>query len=330
MLRRLHVPSHPDLLVGADAVDDAAVWRRPDGRALIATVDFFTPIVDDARTWGRIAAANAASDVYAMGGSPLFALNIVAWPKDRLDLDLLGDVLDGANEVAAAGGWLVVGGHTVDGPEPLFGQAVIGEADPARLLTNAGAAPGQVLVLTKALGTGVVATAHKRAEPAAIAAGGDLAAAYGAAVRSMTVLNAEASLAALAAGATAATDVTGFGLLGHLHRMAAASGLEATVDVTAVPLLPGVADLVAAGNVPGGTGRNLELVEGLLAWLDGVDPAVWAPVLADPQTSGGLLVSVPPSSAEALVEGLRAAGHAAAVVGTLGAGTPGRIAVGAG
>ncbi len=305
------------------------MWRRPDGRALIATVDFFTPIVDDARTWGRIAAANAASDVYAMGGTPLFALNIVAWPKDRLDLDLLGDVLDGANEVAATGGWLVVGGHTVDGPEPLFGQAVIGEADPDRLLTNAGATAGQVLVLTKALGTGVIATAHKRADASAVGAGGGLAAAYDAAVRSMTTLNADASTAALAAGATAGTDVTGFGLLGHLHRMAAASGLEAILDTTALPLLPGVADLVAAGNVPGGTARNLELVDGLLAWGDGVDPDRWAPVLADPQTSGGLLVSVPRSAAAALVAGLRAAGHPAAVVGELATGTPGRIVVGA-
>lgn len=304
------------------------MWRRPDGRALIATVDFFTPIVDDARTWGRIAAANAASDVYAMGGTPLFALNIVAWPRDHLDLELLGDVLDGANEVAATGGWLAVGGHTVDGPEPLFGQAVIGEADPARLLTNAGAAAGQVLVLTKALGTGVIATAHKRADSAAIAAGGSLAASYDAAVHSMTTLNADASQAALAAGATAATDVTGFGFLGHLHRMAAASGLEATVDVAAIPLLPGVADLVAAGHVPGGTGRNLDLVDGLLAWTDGLDPATWSPVLADPQTSGGLLVSVPEAAAGGLVAGLRAAGHPAAAVGRLDAGTPGRIVIG--
>jgi len=302
------------------------VWRLSGERLLIATVDFFTPLVDDARLWGAIGAANSASDVFAMGGRPLFALNVVAWPRDQLPLDLLGEVLAGADEVASRGGWLVAGGHTVDGAEPLFGQAVMGEVAEASLLTNAGARAGDELVLTKALGTGLMATAVKRLPPADIAAGGRWAAAYRAAIASMTTLNADAAAAALAAGAHAATDVTGFGLLGHLQRMAAASAVGVTLDTSAIPVLEGAAALAAEGFVPGGTGRNLDHV------LSSVDrsgtEALGLEILADPQTSGGLLIACPPGRASSLVGRLHDGGHPAAVIGEFGSAPPGRIRLG--
>ncbi len=263
------------------------MWRRPDGRALVATADFFTPIVDDARTWGRIAAANAASDVYAMGGSPLFALNLVAWPRDTLPLDLLGEVLAGGAEVAAAGGWVVAGGHTVDGAEPMYGQAVIGEVDADRVLTNAGGRAGDALVLTKPLGTGLVATMVKHRAPADVAPGGASHDLYERAVAEMTRLNDVAARVALAAGTRCATDVTGFGLLGHLQRLAAASGVGARVELAAVPVLAGAWDLLDAGLVPGGTLRNLEHVR---PWVTAAGADVGErelTLLADAQTSGG-------------------------------------------
>jgi selenide, water dikinase len=281
--------SHPDLLVGLENGDDAAVWRRPDGRALIATVDFFTPIVDDARTWGMIGAANSASDVYAMGGRPLFALNIVAWPRDQLPMALLGEVLDGASEVARRGGWIVVGGHSVDGPEPMFGQVVIGEAMEADLLTNVGAQVGDRLWLTKKLGTGIIATAVKRLQPVDRQPGGRIAAAYSSAVTAMTTLNDVGAAAAHTAGAHAMTDVTGFGLVGHLHKMLLGSGVAGEIDLSALPLHPDVAALRDDGFVPGGTHRNLEFLTEHL--VGGTDADRW--IAADPQTSGGLLVALP-------------------------------------
>ena len=231
--------SSPDLLVGAAEGDDAAVLRLDDERALVLTTDFFTPIVDDPVDWGRIAAANALSDVYAMGGRPVLALNLTAWPGGTLPLSILADVLRGGASVAASAGCLVVGGHTIDDPEPKYGMAVVGFASPSRLFTIDAARPGDTLVLTKAIGTGVVATAHKRG-----AASPDVLAA---AVASMTTLNASACEAALAAGVVAATDVTGFSLLGHLHRMLRASGAAAVVSAADVPLLPGALELTAAG-----------------------------------------------------------------------------------
>jgi selenide,water dikinase len=320
-------PSHPDLVVGTETGDDAAVWRRPDGRVLISTADFFTPLVDDARTWGAIAAANAASDIYAMGGRPLFALNLVAWPRDLLPLDLLGDVLEGASAIAEAGGWMAVGGHTVDGSEPLFGQSVTGEAAEAELLTNATGQEGDALVLTKALGTGVVATAHKRLPAAAVAPGGRLEPAYHAAVSSMTRLNAAAAAAARRVGARCATDVTGFGLLGHLHKLALASGVSAELDTAACPLLHDAAALAAEGFVPGGTARNLDYVAGHLGGLGERPPATSLELLADPQTSGGLLIACPPTAAAEVVSELAGGGHPAAIVGTLTSGIPGHIAL---
>ncbi len=306
----------PDLLVGAAEGDDAAVFRLSDSQAIVLTTDFFTPIVDDPADWGRIAAANALSDVYAMGGRPVIALNLTAWPGETLPLSVLADVLRGGASVAAAAGCLVVGGHTIDDPEPKYGMAVVGFAAPSRLFTIDAARPGDALVLTKAVGTGVVATAHKRgaAAPAVLAA----------AVSSMTTLNAAASEAALAAGVVAATDVTGFSLLGHLHRMLRASSASAVVSAAAVPLLPGAADLTAAGYVSGGTRNNMAYLE---PWVS-IDPAVPAEVavlLRDAQTSGGLLLAT--SSPEALVAELSARGTLAAVVGRVTAGDAGRIAV---
>ena len=280
----------------------------------MSTVDFFPPVTDDAHTWGRIAAANAASDVYAMGGRPLFALNVVVWPRERLPLDLLTEVLRGGSHTAAEGGWHVVGGHTTDGPEPVYGQAVTGEVDPDRLLRSSGAEPGQLLVLTKPLGTGIVTTAHKRLPPgdAGLPAG-----ALEAAVAQMCRLNDSASELALEVGVTGATDVTGFGLLGHLHEMCAASDLGARLDAAAVPLLPGVKTLAAAGHVPGGTGRNIAAVRAHLRF-EPADPdagALLLNILADPQTSGGLLVACPPDAAEGLVGALAASGHTSAIIG---------------
>jgi selenide,water dikinase len=305
VLRRLTPSTDERLLVDATTGDDAAVWKLDDDRALVVTADFITPLVDDARTWGRIAAANAVSDVYAMGGRPLLALNLVGWNSTELPIELLGDVLDGASSIAAEGGFVLAGGHTVDDPEPKFGLAVVGEVHPDRLLTNAGFRPGQALVLTKALGIGVATTAIKRDEaPVSL---------VDAAVASMCRLNDEAARVALSVGVTGATDVTGFGLLGHLGRAAIESGVDVELEVSAVPLLDGVRPLAEAGVVPGGSQRNL-------AWVDdrldrgGVDE-VSVLLLADAQTSGGLVFGVDPDRADEAVSQLRASGHDAAVIG---------------
>lgn len=270
--------------------------RLTPDRALLATVDFFTPIVDDPATWGAIAAANALSDVYAMGGRPLFCLNLVGWPRDRLPIELLGEVLAGAGEVMERAGCPMVGGHSVDDPEPKVGFAVIGEAHPDRLLTNAGARPGDRLVLTKPLGTGILTTAFKRDlldEPGLASA-----------VESMTTLNDVSARLALEHGAHAATDVTGFGLLGHLQNMLEASGVGAELQFAALPVFAGALELAAQGAVPGGTQRNLEAAR--VEW----DPALTEPervLCADAQTSGGLLIAVSPERADALIEALHAA-----------------------
>jgi selenide,water dikinase len=296
------------------------VWRLDDDRALVATVDVITPLVDDAHTWGRIAATNASSDVYAMGGRPLFALNIVGWNRDELSLDLLSEVLSGADAAAAAGGWLTAGGHTIDDPEPKFGCAVIGEVPLDRLLRSDRLRPGDDLVLSKPLGIGVISTAIKRgAAPAEV---------VDAAVASMTRLNDRASQIAVAAGATGATDVTGFGLLGHLRRMAEASLVDVYIDAATVPLLPGVGDLVTQGFVPGGTRRNLDWAAERLQ-ASGVAEADLL-LLADAQTSGGLLFGVAGDGAGQAVESLRRSGHDAAVIGhVVGRGDGGTTVTGA-
>ena len=307
-----------DLLVGAAEGDDAAVLRLDEQRALVLTTDFFTPIVDDPGDWGRIAAANALSDVYAMGGRPLIALNLTAWPAATLPLELLGRVLRGGAQVAAEAGCLVVGGHSIDDPEPKYGMAVVGLADPERLLTIDRARPGDQLVLTKPLGTGVVATAVKRGAPEG--------AVVAATVASMTTLNRPASEAALAADVRAATDVTGFGLLGHLHRMARASGVAAEVDAARVPFLPGAAELATAGFVSGGTRNNQAYLADKVELEPGLPPVV-ATLLHDAQTSGGLLLAVPPARLKGLLGDLVGGGLRPALVGRVVEGPAGHVRV---
>ena len=321
MLRHLPNPSHPDLLVGSENSDDAAVWRRPDGNALVATADFFTPIVDDAKIWGQISATNAASDVYAMGAEPLFSLNLVAWPKDELSLEILSQVLTGGQVAADEGNWVVAGGHTVDGPEPMYGMSMVGEVNADALLTNGGGSSGQALVLTKPIGTGLLATALKRSEPEAISAGGALNEIYLAGIQEMTRLNSSAAKTALRVNASAATDITGFGLLGHLHEMALASGVSASIDIEAVPLLPGVVDLVENGFVAGGTERNLDFLQPILVGESTTERLIFC----DAQTSGGLLFSCDSVAALDAVNELNETGHFAAVIGHLEPQNPGHI-----
>ena len=319
-MRRLAPPGDPNLLVGAQTGDDAAVWRLSDERALVVTADFITPVVDDAHTWGRVAAANAVSDVYAMGGTPMLALNLVGWNVDELPTELLGDVLEGGASIAAEGGFVVAGGHTVDDPEPKYGMAVVGEVHPDEILTNAGLHPGDVLVLTKPIGAGIATTAIKR-DVASDQLLADV-------VASMTRLNAEAAVAARTAGATGCTDVTGFGLLGHLGRMTLESGVDVTLEVDAVPVIDGVRALLADGVVPGGSQRNLaDVVDRIDQGAHDDDAAL---LLADAQTSGGLLFGAADAGAAAdAVATLTASGHTAAVVGTVSAPAdtthPGRI-----
>ncbi|GIH71049.1 selenide, water dikinase SelD [Sphaerimonospora thailandensis] len=267
-----------ELVIGLDDGDDAAVVRVEGGRAIVATADFFTPVVDDPYDWGRIAATNALSDVYAVGGTPVVAVNLLAWPRQTLPTDLARAVLRGGLDVARIAGCHVAGGHSVDGPEPMYGMAVTGLADPERLLRIDEGRPGMPISLTKPLGVGVLNTRHK--------ATGEV---FPQAIEAMTTLNRDASLAALAAGARCATDVTGFGLLGHLYKLARASGVTALVDVAAVPYLEGAREAVRDGHVSGGTRRNLAWVAPHLdASRFGEEDLL---LLADAQTSGGLLVA---------------------------------------
>lgn len=288
---------------------------------MVATVDFFTPIVDDPKTWGAIAAANSASDVYAMGGRPLFALNIAAWPRGVLDFDILGDVLEGAGEVAMRGGWIVVGGHTIDGPEPMYGMSVVGEVHPDRIMTNEAGRPGDVMILTKAIGTGIISTAMKLLDREATQPGGHLHRGYEAAISSMTQLNDKASRVAHLFGVRCATDITGFGLTGHIHKLAMASGLAAVLNVAEIPCIPDSVELLAEGFVPGGTQRNLEFVEGIID-----DTAnLWQAnrfLLADPQTSGGLVMCVRPEQVSDCIAALHAEGVTGTAIGELTAASP--------
>jgi len=272
-------PRNPagELLVGLDDGDDAAAVLVGD-TALIATTDFFTPVVDDAYDWGRIAAANALSDVYAMGGTPVVALNLLGWPRDVLPYELAAETLRGGLDVCNEAGCHLAGGHSVDDPEPKYGLAVTGVADPRRLLRNDAGKPGVPLSLTKPLGVGVLNSRHKSTGER-----------FEHAIASMTALNRDASAAALAAGVECATDVTGFGLLGHLYKLARASGVTAVLDASAVPYLDGARDALAAGYVSGGTRRNLDWVAPHVDLSSvGEDEAL---LLADAQTSGGLLIA---------------------------------------
>jgi selenide,water dikinase len=304
------LPADPDVLVGPHTADDAGVYRLRDDLALIHTADFFTPIVDDPYAFGRIAATNALSDVYAMGGDPVTALNLVAFSLEELGGDVLREILRGGADAAAAAGVAIVGGHSIDDREPKYGMAVTGVVHPDAVLTNAGGRAGDALVLTKPVGAGAITTAAKRN-----GLDGD---ALEAAIEVMATLNAEGAARARAAGAHAVTDVTGFGLLGHLHELAQASGVAAEVDAGAVPAIPGALELLADGDaVSGGSRRNREWAETFATFDDGV-PEPRRRLACDAMTSGGLLVALPPGRADEL---------GGAVVGRLVAGAAGRVAV---
>ena len=304
-----------DVLVAADTGDDAAVYALDDDRALVATLDFFTPIVDDPYDWGRIAATNAMSDVYAMGGTPFLGLNIVNWPIDDLPIEMLGRVLQGGADAAGKVGVPVLGGHSITDPEPKYGMVVLGFVDPRRMLRNSTAVPGDSLLLTKPLGLGIISTAVKRG----VATDGMLATA----VDLMTTPNDAASEAVRDVGADAATDVTGFGLFGHLHRMLLASGVAAEIDAGAVPLIDGALDLARGGVVPGGTRRNHAFVASHVDWGELTRPEQL--LMADAQTSGGLLVAT--EEPEPMLAALAARGVAGARIGRVAPGEPGRIRV---
>ena len=310
LLSELPRLADPALLVGTETADDAAVYRVSDELAIVGTVDFFTPIVDDPYDFGRIAAANALSDVYAMGGVPLAAMNVVAFPLEQLGGDVLREILRGGADVAAAAGIAVVGGHSIDDPEPKYGMSVTGTVHPAELISNAGAQPGDVLVLTKPLGVGAISTARKRGlrDDALLER----------AVATMTALNDVASAAARAAGAHAMTDVTGFGLLGHLHSLGRASGVAAVIDAAAVPAIEGVLELLEGEDaVSGGSRRNREYAETFTTFAATV-PQSRRSLVCDATTSGGLLVAVAPAAAASLP---------GPIVGDIVAGEPGAISV---
>jgi selenide,water dikinase len=311
-LRRLPTSSDPNVLVGFGTNDDAGVYLVRSDLALVQTVDFFTPIVDDPYDFGRIAAANALSDVYAMGGTPLTALNIAAFPVERLGTEILARILEGGAATAREAGVAILGGHTIEDDEPKYGMAVTGTVDPRRIVTNAGARPGDVLVLTKPLGTGILASALKKSALDA--------AALAEAVGWMTMLNAAASLAMLAAGAHAATDVTGYGLLGHGGEMMRASSVRLRLHANAIPVLANVREMLAAGIAPGGTRENARQHAAFTEFATGIDEATRA-ILSDAQTSGGLLIALAPEDVPALRAALLASDSLAAEIGRVESGT---------
>lgn len=295
------------MLVGINTGDDAGVFRLADDLAIVNTVDFFTPVVDDPFTYGQISAANALSDVYAMGGVPRTALNIVCWPQTGMPGEMLAEIMRGGAEKAREAGVVIVGGHSVADDEVKFGMAVTGVIDPRRIVRNVGALAGDALILTKPLGTGILMTAFKRdALPTDQ---------YAAAVQSMTLLNASAAAAMLKYDVHAATDITGFGLMGHAHKMAEGSGVTIIFEESDLPLLPGAIELARAGMIPGGGSRNREFYGPHVAIAEEVADEI-AEIAFDPQTSGGLLIGVPAEEATALLAELQATGHPdAAIIG---------------
>jgi selenide,water dikinase len=306
-----HAQQHPNLLVGLDIADDAAVYRLNDEQAVIATTDFFPPVVDDAYQFGAIAAANAMSDVYAMGGEVLFAINLAAFPDD-LDRSILTEILRGGAEKVAEAGGVVVGGHTVSDHEPKYGLAVTGLVHPQRILTKGAARPGDVLIVTKPLGTGVVTTALKREQAEA--------ADVEAAIASMMRLNRVAAQVAQQIGVHAATDITGFGLLGHAYECANQGGVAFRFHTTAIPWLPGARRYAAERMFAGGLGRNRDYFGQWVTFAPEVTPDERA-LLFDPQTSGGLLLAVPPDRVEPLRAACRERGQATWAIGQVLAGT---------
>jgi selenide,water dikinase len=307
---------HPDLLVGQSSFDDAGVFRLREDLALIQTVDFFTPIVDDPRIFGRIAAANSLSDVYAMGGVPLTAMNIVCFPRKSLPLDVLREVLLGGLEMLRQADALLVGGHSVEDSELKYGLSVTGTVHPDQVVTNAGACPGDRLILTKPLGTGVLATAIK--------GGMAPAEAEAEAVAWMTRLNRDAAEAMQEVGVNACTDITGFGLLGHALEMARASGVTFQLQASRVPVIPGAKDLAAMGLIPAGSFANREFCRCAVTVEEGVDPLL-VDLLADAQTSGGLLIAVADSRAQTLHDALERRQVLHSEIGNVLESSPGRI-----
>ena len=289
----------PDLLVGASTMDDAAVYRVRDDLAIALTTDLFTPIVDDAYSFGAIAAANALSDLYAMGATPILALNLACWPRDVIPLDVLSRVQQGAAEKVLEAGAIVAGGHSIDDPEPKFGLVALGTLHPDAISTNAGARPDDLLVVTKPLGTGIVTTAikHDAASPSTVAK----------AIQSMSELNAQASAVARDHGTHAITDITGYGLLGHLRELLQASEVSAQIYADVIPVLPDVWELLHEGYVPGGTKRNLTAIENVVAWHPSIDAATRT-LFVDAQTSGGLLIAIPPEDEAAMCQALKSKG----------------------
>ena len=309
----------PNVLVGSATSDDAAVYKISDELALVFTTDFFTPIVDNAYDFGAVAAANALSDVYAMAGVPLTALSIVGYPSGSLPMETLAEILKGAADKAAEAGIAIVGGHTIQSEEPIFGLAVIGKVHPDAMLTNAGAKIGDVLVLTKPLGLGIITTAAKRGE--------DDRGAIAQAVQIMTTLNRDAARILANAGATALTDITGFGLLGHLRNVTTASNVAAPVDCASVPVLDAAREYVSLGMAPGGTHANRRFLSGRVDYGPEISEDDQL-LLCDAQTSGGLLASMPRTTATTAIEELKAVGlKDAAIIGGIVSGEPGRITV---
>lgn len=302
---------HADLVVGVATADDAGVMRLPggNGRALVQTVDFFTPIVDDPRDWGRIAATNALSDIYAMGATPLTALQLLGWPRDTLPFEAATEVVRGGADVMAVAGCVIVGGHSIDDAEPTYGFAVTGLVDQEAVVTNAGARPGDSLVLTKPLGAGIATTAHKagKCPPEVLEE----------VVSTMAALNDRAGAALHPNRAHGATDVTGFGLLGHLAEMVEASDVGGVIETARVPIIEGIRLLYEQGFYPGGSRRNLEAI---LGRVDGDEDAI--ALLADAQTSGGLLVALPPETVDSYLADV----PGSAVIGHI-TDRPGRIAL---
>jgi selenide, water dikinase len=319
LLGQIPTFADPNVLVGSATADDAAIYRLSDDLALVLTTDFFTPIVDRPYDFGAVAAANALSDVYAMGGTPLTALSLVGFPDQKLPVSVLAEILRGAADKAAEANIAIVGGHTIKSEEPIFGLAVVGTVHPKKALTNAGALPGDALVLTKPIGLGIISTAAKNGE--------DKLNAIDDAIRLMTTLNRTAAEVLERFDVHALTDITGFGLLGHLRNMTSASAVTAEVWADAVPVIPAAREYVRGGIAPGGTHANRRFLAEWVSYASDVGDEEQL-LLSDAQTSGGLLASLPASQAEKLIEALRtAATPAAAQIGRIvGAGT-GRIQV---